>query len=246
MRVIIEKNYQEMSKKAALLVASQLNLKPNSVLGLATGSTPLGMYRELIKMHQYKELDFSDVITFNLDEYYGLSKDNKKSYYYYMNENFFKYVNIHMANIHFLDARTQDIIKECKSYEEKIKRVGGLDLQILGIGPNGHIGFNEPGKTLNVSTHLVNLSEDTIKANSRFFNSPDEVPHQAISIGMATIMKARRIILLANGKNKAGAIKESVGGYLDTKYPASVLQTHPEVTVIIDEAAGSLIKKHHS
>ncbi len=246
MRVIIEKNYYEMSRKAALLLSSQLNLKPNSVLGLATGSTPLGMYRELINMYQHKELDFSEVITFNLDEYYKLSKENEKSYYYYMHNNFFKHVNIPSKNIHFINAKAENIVEECKTYEEKIKQAGGLDLQILGIGPNGHIGFNEPGKTLNVATHLVNLSEETISANSRFFNSVNEVPHQAISIGMAAIMKARRILLLANGRNKAEAIEKAVSGYLDTKYPASILQTHPEVTIIIDEEAARLIKKDNS
>jgi len=242
MRVLIEKNYKEMSRKAALLVASQLNLKPNSVLGLATGSTPLGMYKELIMMHQHHELDFSEAITFNLDEYYRLPKDNKKSYYYYMMKNFFKYININPDNINFLNACAKDILKECNDYEIKIKRAGGIDLQILGIGPNGHIGFNEPGKTLDIETHLVYLSEETIKANSRFFNSIDAVPHQAISVGIATIMKARRIILLANGKNKAEAIKETISGRIDTKIPASILQTHPEVTIIIDEEAARLIK----
>ena len=241
MRVIVEPNYKEMSRKAALLVASQLNLKPNSVLGLATGSTPLGMYHELITMYEHHELDFSEAVTFNLDEYYRLPKDNKKSYFFYMKENFFKYININSGNINFLNACAKDIIEECREYEMKIKRAGGIDLQILGIGPNGHIGFNEPGKTLDIETHLVHLSEETIKANSRFFNSIDAVPHQAISVGIATIMKARRIVLLANGKNKAEVIKETVSGRIDTRIPASILQTHPEVTIILDEEAAILI-----
>lgn len=240
MRVIIERDYQEMSKKAALLVASQVTLKPNSVLGLATGSTPLGMYEELIEMYNRGEVDFSEITTFNLDEYYKLPPENPRSYHYYMEENFFKHVNIHPASIHIPDGMTGDVKKECLDYEEKIRRAGGIDLQVLGIGPNGHVGFNEPDERLNVTTHLVDLTEETIEANSRFFESREDVPRQAISVGMATILKARRIILLASGKNKARAIKETVSGYVSTDVPASLLQTHPEVTLIIDEEAASL------
>jgi glucosamine-6-phosphate deaminase len=241
MRIIIEVNYQSMSKKAALLVASQVNLKPDSVLGLATGDTPLGMYRELIKMYQRGEIDFSEVITFNLDEYYRLPSDNPQSYHYYMEENFFKHVNLHPRNTHIPDGMAEDIEKECVDYEERIRRSGGIDLQVLGIGSNGHVGFNEPGEQLNVTTHLVDLSEETIKSNSRFFNSPEEVPKKAISVGMATILKASRIILLASGTSKAEAIKQTVSGHVDTRVPSSLLQTHPEVTLIVDQEAASLI-----
>jgi len=223
MRIIIEENYKAMSKKAALLVASQVTLKPDSVLGLATGDTPLGMYRELIRMYKRGEIDFSEVVTFNLDEYYKLSPESPQSYHYYMEENFFKHVNIHPLNTHIPDGMADDIEKECVDYEERIRRSGGIDLQVLGIGSNGHVGFNEPGEQLNVTTHLVNLSEETISSNSRFFNSPEEVPRQAISVGMATILKANRIILLASGPNKTEAIKQTVSGHVDTRVPSSLL-----------------------
>lgn len=241
MRIFIEKNYRSMSKKAALLVASQITLKPNSVLGLATGGTPLGMYRELVKMYNRNEVDFSEVSTFNLDEYFGLSPDNPASYNYYMNENFFKYVNLLSSRTHLLNGMASDTQKECKEYEEKIRQSGGIDLQVLGVGSNGHIGFNEPGERLSVKTKLVELTEETIRANSRFFNSQDEVPGKAITVGMATILKARRIILLASGKNKAEAIKKTISGYVDTETPSSLLQTHPEAVLIIDEDAASLL-----
>ncbi len=241
MRLIVEENYQSMSKKAALLVASQVTLKPDSILGLATGDTPTGMYQELIKMYQRKELDFSEVITFNLDEYYQLPPENTQSYHYYMEENFFKHINLHPQNTHIPDGMAGDIEKECIVYEERIRRSGGIDLQVLGIGSNGHVGFNEPGEQLNVTTHLVDLTEETISSNSRFFNSPDEVPKKAISVGIATILKAHRIILLASGTNKAEAIKQTVSGHVDTRVPSSLLQTHPEVTLIIDKEAASLL-----
>jgi len=241
MRIIIEENYQAISKKGALLVASQINLKPNSVLGLSTGDTPLGMYQELIKMYKSDEIDFAEIVTFNLDEYYRLPPENPQSYHYYMKNNFFKYVNLRPGKTHLPDGMTEDIAKECVDYEEKIKRSGGIDLQVLGIGSNGHIGFNEPGDQLNVTTHLVNLTPETISSNSRFFNSPEEVPRQAISVGRATILKAERIICLASGTNKAEAIKQTVSGHVDTRIPSSLLQTHPEVTFIIDREAASLL-----
>ncbi|HLV09650.1 MAG TPA: glucosamine-6-phosphate deaminase [Halanaerobiales bacterium] len=241
MRIIIEKDYQSMSRKAALLISSQVILKPDSVLGLATGSTPIGMYQELIQMYKKGELDFSEVVTFNLDEYYQLPPENQQSYHYYMQENFFKNINIKPCNIHIPDGMTEDVNRECHHYEEKIKKSGGIDLQVLGIGSNGHIGFNEPAAQLNVSTHLIDLSEETIRANSRFFNSSNEVPKKALSTGMATILKAKRIILLANGINKAEAIKKTVSGYVDTQVPSSLLQTHPEVTLVIDQEAASLL-----
>lgn len=241
MRIIIEENYQAMSKKAALLVASQVTLKPDSVLGLATGSTPLGMYQELIAMYQMGEIDFSEVKTFNLDEYYRLPHENTESYHYYMEDNFFKHVNIKQRNIYLPDGMVDDVYRECREYEEEIRRSGGIDLQVLGIGANGHVGFNEPGERLNVTTDLVNLSEGTIKANSRFFDSSEQVPKRAISVGMATILKANRIILLASGESKAEAIRDTVSGFVSTQTPSSLLQTHPEVNLIIDEAAASLI-----
>ncbi|AZO93501.1 glucosamine-6-phosphate deaminase [Halocella sp. SP3-1] len=241
MRVIVENDYQSMSRKAALLLASQVNLKPNSVLGLATGSTPEGMYQELVEMYHRGEIDFSEVVTFNLDEYYKLPPENEESYHYYMQENFFKHVNLHPENTNIPRGMVEKVETECWYYEEKIRRAGGIDLQVLGIGSNGHIGFNEPGDRLNVTTKLVELTEETIESNSRFFDSLDKVPRKAISVGMATILKARRIILLASGKNKAEAIKKTINGYVDTRIPSSLLQTHPETTLIIDEEAASLL-----
>lgn len=241
MRVIIEKDYNAMSKKAALLLASQVRLKENSVLGLATGSTPLGMYDELIEMYNKDEIDFSKVKTFNLDEYCNLSPKNPQSYHYYMQDNFFNHINIPEENMNLLDGLTDDIKRECIEYDMRIERAGGIDLQVLGIGANGHIGFNEPAEKLNVKTHQVELSHETIKANSRFFDSEKKVPRRAITVGIATILKAKRIVLLASGKNKAYALKETVSGHISTKVPSTLLQTHPEVTIIIDEAAAELI-----
>lgn len=241
MRIIIEENYQAMSRKAALLVASQVTLKADSVLGLATGDTPLGMYQELIKMYRRGEIDFSEVVTFNLDEYYRLPVNNRQSYHYYMRNNFFDHVNLEPSAAHIPDGMAGDIMKECREYEEKIDRCGGIDLQVLGIGANGHIGFNEPGEKLNVNTNLVSLTEETIKANSRFFESPEDVPSKAVSMGVATILKAGRIILLASGRGKAEAIEKTVSGYVDTRVPSSLIQTHPEVTLIIDENAAALL-----
>jgi glucosamine-6-phosphate deaminase len=241
MKVLVEKSYNEISKKAAYLVKQQINEKSDSVLGLPTGSTPLKMYEELIEMYERGEVDFSKVTTFNLDEYYGLPPDHPQSYNYYMWNNFFDHINIKEENVHILDGMTDNIERECLEYETKIKNAGGIDLQILGIGPNGHIGFNEPGGSLNVRTHQVDLAEETIEANSRFFDSKEKVPRKAITVGIATILKSNRILLMASGKNKARAIRETIGGYVSTEVPASLLQTHPEVTVIIDEEAADLI-----
>lgn len=242
MRIIVEEDYQAMSKRAALQLASQVIHKPDSVLGLATGSTPLGMYKELVEMYNRGEVDFSEVKAFNLDEYYRLPPDNQQSYHYFMKENFFKYINIKAENISIPDGMADDIEKECSEYENAIGLNGGIDLQVLGIGENGHIGFNEPDERLNVSTSLVNLTEDTIKANSRFFESMELVPKKAISVGMAAILKARRIVLLASGEKKAEAIRDTVNGFVSTQIPSSLLQTHPDVILILDEAAAGLIK----
>jgi len=243
MRIIVEKDYHAMSKKAALMVASQITLKPNSKLGLATGGTPKAMYDKLIGMYREEEVDFSEVQSFNLDEYCGLEAEHPNSYHYYMNDNFFKEINIRKENIHIPDGSAEDFNKECRNYEESIKNAGGIDLQILGIGSNGHIGFNEPAENLNVATEVVDLTEETIAANSRYFESKDEVPKKAISMGMATILKAERIVLMASGKNKAEAIKKTVSGKISTQIPASLLQTHPEITIILDRDAASLISK---
>ncbi|MCX7695364.1 MAG: glucosamine-6-phosphate deaminase [Caloramator sp.] len=239
MRIIVTENYDELSKKAADIVASQLILKPKSVIGFATGGTPIGMYREIVKMYREGKFTFKDVTTFNLDEYYGLDRENPQSYYFYMMEHLFKHVDIDENNINIPNGRAENIEKECIEYEEKIEKAGGIDLQILGIGKNGHIGFNEPDVKFEAKTHLVRLDEDTIKANSRFFNSIDEVPTKAISMGIKTIMHARKIVLLASGKQKAEIIEKMVNGPITPDVPASILQLHPDVTLILDKEAAS-------
>ncbi|OAA93128.1 glucosamine-6-phosphate deaminase [Clostridium coskatii] len=241
MRVIIADNYKEMSKKAAVMVSSQVILKHDSVLGLATGDTPLGMYKELIKLYEDKEVDFSGVTTFNLDEYYKIQRENPESYYYYMNNNFFKYVNVKKEKIYIPNGTAKDIDEECRNYEDEIKNKGGIDIQILGIGANGHIGFNEPDVNFEAETHLVKLDKMTIEANSRFFNSKDEVPTTAISMGIKTIMQSKRVVLLANGEVKADAIYKTVKGKICPEVPASILQLHSDATIIVDKGAAKLL-----
>jgi len=241
MRIILADNYEEMSKKAAAIVRNQIILKPDCVLGLATGDTPIGMYKELIKMHDNKEVDFSEVTTFNLDEYCKLNRENTQSYYYYMNHNFFKYINAKKENTYIPNGAAQDIDEECRNYERQIKNKGGIDLQVLGIGANGHIGFNEPDIKFKAETHLVKLDKMTIEANSRFFSSKDEVPTTAISMGIETIMKSRMIVLLANGEIKADAIYKTVKGKMCPEVPASIIQLHPNATMIIEKNAAKLL-----
>lgn len=242
MELIIVENYEELSKKAAQFVTSQVILKPEGTIGLATGSTPVGMYAEIVKMYRHGIVDFSKIKTFNLDEYYDLSPDNDQSYIFFMNENLFNHVNLKKENISIPDGMTKDIQVECDSYEKKIRESGGIDLQILGIGRNGHIGFNEPDVKFEATTHIVELDEGTIQDNSRFFDSIDDVPKQAISVGIKTIMQARKIVLLATGKEKAQPIYEMIHGKITPNLPASVLQLHPNVTVIMDREAASLLK----
>lgn len=239
MRIITVENYEEMSKKAATMVASQIILRPDSILGLATGDTPTGMYQELIKLYNNKEIDFSETKTFNLDEYYGINKENNQSYYYYMMNNFFEHININRENINMPNGIAKDINEECKAYEERISQAGGIDIQVLGIGGNGHIGFNEPGASFEAETHLVDLDEKTIEANSRFFESIEEVPTKAVSMGIKTIMHSKKIILLASGIAKAEAIAKAVNGKISSEVPASILQLHKDVTIIVDKEAGS-------
>ncbi|WP_066504202.1 glucosamine-6-phosphate deaminase [Abyssisolibacter fermentans] len=237
MKIICVDNYEQMSKKAGNIVASQLILKPDSVLGLATGSTPLGMYKELIELYKQGDIDFNKVTTFNLDEYYNLSRDNNQSYYYYMNENFFNHINIDMNHVNIPDGMAKDIEKECIEYEKRIRTNGGIDLQILGVGRNGHIGFNEPDVKFEALTHMVKLDEQTIKDNSRFFELIEDVPTKAISMGIKTIMQSKKIILLANGEEKADSIYGAISGDITPEIPVSVLQLHPDVTFIIDKKA---------
>ena len=237
MRVILCDTYEEVSAAAERLVESQIVLKPNCVLGLATGSTPVGMYKKLAERYESGMLDFSSVATFNLDEYYPLSKSNSQSYHYFMQENLFSHINVKPENIHIPNGETTDCDKECDEYEKMIDEAGGIDLQILGIGQNGHIGFNEPDAKLNTRTHVTDLTESTIIANSRFFDSVDEVPRKAITMGIATILKSKKIVLLATGANKHSVVASLLQGDINTDVPASMLNVHPDVTLICDKDA---------
>ena len=233
MRFIVCEDYDELSKKAAEFVSAQIMLKPNCNLGLATGSTPIGMYKNLVDMN----LDFSEVTTFSLDEYYPILRSNPQSYHYFMTEHLYKWVNLKKDHIFIPNGETKDPAQECIDYEKAIAEHGGLDLQILGIGQNGHIGFNEPSATLNSYTHITDLTQNTIEANSRFFNSIDEVPTKALTMGIATIMRANRILLLASGKEKARVVQALKGNMIDPEIPATILAAHNNVTVIADKAA---------
>lgn len=241
MRVTITNSYEEMSTLAAKIVMGQLYLKPNSVLGLATGSTPLLMYQKLVDAYNDNGLDFSEVTSFNLDEYIEVPKDNPQSYYYFMHKNFFDKINIKPENIYIPNGNLKNLKSECKNYDSLIEMKGGIDLQILGIGQNAHIGFNEPDVKFEAKTHKVKLDEETILANSRFFTSKEEVPRYAISMGIKNIMMAKKIVLLANGKNKADAIYKMIYGGIRPDEPASILQLHQDVVVIADKEAGSLL-----
>lgn len=237
MKIIKCKDYAEVSSVAAKIVAEQIKLKPNSVLGLPTGSTPIGMYGELISMCSKKLVDFSDVITFNLDEYYPIKRDNNQCYYYFMHKNLFNGINIKKENVHILNGEAADAISECENYEKQINQNGGIDLQVLGIGQNGHIGFNEPDESLESATHIASLTQNTITANSRFFESASDVPTKSLTMGIATIMKARKIIILASGKEKAEAVKSLFSGKITTQNPSTILNAHNDVTLIVDNSA---------
>ena len=241
MRIIRTKDYDDMSRKAASIIASQITLKPDCVLGLATGSTPIGTYKNLVEAYQNGDLDFSQVKSVNLDEYRGLPKENDQSYYYFMHDNLFKHVNIDAANTFLPDGTEADSEKACKEYEEIIGKVGGQDLQLLGLGHNGHIGFNEPNEEFDKLTHCVDLTESTIEANKRFFASADDVPKQAYTMGIGTIMKAKKILVVVSGNDKAKIVKEAFFGPITPQVPASILQFHPDVTIVADEAALSLL-----
>jgi glucosamine-6-phosphate deaminase len=242
MEVIIAKTYEEVSRAAAEAVADVMNAKPDAVIGMATGSTPLGLYQELVRMHKKQGLDFSQVTTFNLDEYVGLPVTHSQSYHYFMHENFFKHVNIPPQNIHIPSGTTSNYRAFCEWYEQRIKESGGIDVQILGIGSDGHIAFNEPSSSLSSRTRLKTLAKQTIDDNARFFNSRDEVPVYAITMGVGTIMEARKILLLANGKKKAEAIAAAVEGPITSMITASALQLHHDSTVYVDDEAASKLK----
>jgi glucosamine-6-phosphate deaminase len=246
MEVIIHPTYEQMSKAAAREVAKLINTKPNAVLGLATGSTPLGLYKELIRMHKQEGLDFSQVTTFNLDEYVGLNPDHDQSYHYFMHENLFKHINVPVQNIHVPSGTAKNHKAFCAWYEQRIKDCGGIDVQVLGIGSDGHIAFNEPTSSLGSRTRIKTLAKQTIEDNARFFKSADEVPIYAITMGVGTIMEARKLLLLANKKNKAKAVADMVEGPVCTMCTASALQLHPDAMVFIDEdAAGELKMKDY-
>ena len=242
MEVIIRPTYQEMSKAAAQEVAKVLNTKPNAVLGLATGSTPLGLYQELVRMHKKEGLDFSQVTTFNLDEYVGLLNTHPQSYHYFMNENLFKHINIPRQNIHIPSGTTRNYLSFCQWYEQRIKECGGIDLQILGIGSDGHIAFNEPGSSLRSRTRLKTLAESTINDNARFFKKKKEVPIYSITMGVGTILEARKLLLLANKAAKAKAVADAIEGPVTSMVTASALQLHPDSVIIVDRLAAGKLK----
>ncbi len=235
MKFITVKTYEELSSKAADIIAAQIIMKPNCVLGLATGSTPVGTYKKLAEKNKAGEIDFSAVTSVNLDEYEGLDGTHDQSYRYFMNKNLFDNVNIDKTKTYVPNGTAADLEKEGHDYDALIKSLGGIDLQLLGIGVDGHIGFNEPDEYFTAATHPVVLDPSTIEANARFFASKDDVPKKAITMGMMSIMQAKKILLVANGKNKLDILKAAMEGPVDPKVPASILQLHPDVTVIYSE-----------
>ena len=237
MKIICCNDYAEMSRVGAGMVAEIVKNKPDCVLGLATGSTPEGLYAELISMYERGELDFSAVTTVNLDEYYPITPDNSQSYRYFMNTKLFDHVNIDKANTHVPNGNASDAAAEAARYEAFVRGLGGADIQVLGIGRNGHIAFNEPAQALHPATHVTGLTADTIDANARFFESIDQVPTKALTMGMGTILSAKKIIILANGKGKHEAIKAMLAGTVSTSCPASFLNLHADVTLICDHDA---------
>ena len=237
MKIYRAKDYNDMSRKAANLISAQIIMKPNCVLGLATGSSPVGTYRQLVERYEKGDLDFSEVITVNLDEYKGLTRDNSQSYYYFMNENLFSKVNINKNKTFLPDGTEPDSNVACHNYNEILRAVGEPDLQLLGLGHNGHIGFNEPGDVFSTETHCIDLSEQTIKANARFFETEAEVPRQAYTMGIKTIMSAHKILIIVSGADKADIVKTAFFGPITPQVPASILQLHRNVILVADEAA---------
>ena len=241
MRLIVAKDYADVSRKAANIIAAQVQLKPDCVLGLATGSSPVGTYQELIRKYESGELDFSQVKTVNLDEYVGLPKDHDQSYAYFMRSNLFDHVNIDQANCNIPNGMNPDAAGECARYDAVIEAFGGADLQLLGLGPNGHIGFNEPADEFVKGTNKVELTKATIDANARFFASREDVPTHAYTMGIGGIMQAKRVLLVVNGEKKAQAVKDCFFGPICPQVPGSILQLHPDFTLVADEAALSLV-----
>jgi len=239
MRIIRTRNYSEMSRAAASLIAAQVVSKPDSVLGLATGSSPIGTYKKLIEWYNTGALDFSACSTLNLDEYVGLSRDNDQSYAYFMRRNLFDHINIDSARLNIPDGLNPDAEGECARYDDVIAALGGADIQLLGIGRNGHIGFNEPGDCFVKNTNCVQLTQSTIDANKRFFASEEDVPRKAYTMGIGAIMLARKVVLVASGADKANAVARAVAGPISPQLPASILQLHQDAVIIVDEAAAS-------
>ncbi|MDE7218295.1 MAG: glucosamine-6-phosphate deaminase [Oscillospiraceae bacterium] len=237
MKIYMTEDYQAMSRKAANILSAQIILKPNSVLGLATGSTPVGMYKQLVIWYEKGDLDFAEIKTVNLDEYVGLEPTHEQSYRHFMQEHLFDHVNINPANTNVPDGLAADPKAECDWYNQVIHRMGGIDIQVLGMGRNGHIGFNEPGDAFELETHVVDLAESTIEANARFFASRDDVPRQAMSMGIKSIMMAKKILLMVSGEDKADAVYKAFTGPVTPQVPASILQLHPYVTLVGDKAA---------
>ena len=237
MNIIKAKDYKDMSRKAANIISAQIIMKPDCVLGLATGSTPLGAYAQLIDWYPKGDLDFSRVSSVNLDEYRGLPKENDQSYHYFMQHNFFEHINIQPDHTFVPDGMEADSEKACLAHEEVIRTLGGVNLQLLGLGNNGHIGFNEPGAAFEKETHLVDLTESTSQANSRFFEKPEDVPTQAYTMGIKTIMQAKKILVVVNGIGKADIVAKAFWGPVTPQVPASILQMHPDVTLVADEEA---------
>lgn len=243
MKFIITKDYDDMSRKAANIISAQMVTKTDSVLGLATGSTPIGTYECLVERYEKGDLDFSKITSVNLDEYRGLPHENDQSYYYFMNHHLFSKVNINKDMTFVPDGTISDADEACSKYEEIIAATGGIDLQLLGLGHNGHIGFNEPDEVFPKLTHCVDLSDTTIEANSRFFASKEEVPTQAYTMGIQTIMNAKKILVVVSGEDKAEIVKKAFFGEITPNVPASILQLHHDVTIVGDEAAFSKIKE---
>lgn len=242
MNIIVTKDYNEMSKKAAEYFSDVIKTNPKAVLGLATGETPVGMYNCLIDGYKNGELDFSGIKSVNLDEYYPISPDNDQSYRYFMNNKLFNHVNIDKSNTNVPNGEAKDVEKACGDYEALIDSLGGIDIQVLGIGRNGHIGFNEPDEELELFTHLTSLTQSTIEANARFFASEEDVPKHALTMGIKSVFKARKIVILASGESKAEAVRAMLKNTISTSCPASLLGLHNDVTLICDEAAYSLCK----
>ena len=239
MRIYVTKNYDEMSRKAANIISAQIILKPDCVLGLATGSTPVGIYSQLVDWYEKGDLDFSEVVTVNLDEYRGLGAESEQSYVAYMRKNLFDKVNLKSENVHLPDGRITDAEKACRAYNTMLAEIGPQDLQLLGLGKNGHIGFNEPGKFFEKDVHCVELTQSTVEANQRFFEAGKSVPTHAYTMGIRSILRAKRILVVASGEDKADAVQKVFFGQVTPEVPGSILQLHDDVTLVADEGAFS-------